>query len=129
MRFEEYLEQNCETRVFANGALIARQDAQADCAYAVKSGRVAVFRASDGRESVIAELGEGEIFGEMAVLRFDEYTLSVRAIADTELYVITPDMIHDQLRMAHPLIRKIMDILLDRMKEVNQVLIDLDSSS
>lgn len=127
MRLEEFLDQQAETAEFPEGALIARQGEEADCAYIIKKGRVAVFRAhEDGRESVMAELGEGEIFGEMAILRFDHYTLSVRALENTALYVITPDLVHEHLRAAHPLIRKITDTLLDRMKEVNDVLIDLD---
>jgi CRP-like cAMP-binding protein len=127
MRLDDFLVTNAETAAFSKGALIVRQGEEAECAYIVKKGRVAVFRAhDDGRESVMAVLGEGEIFGEMAILRFDHYTLSVRAQEDTELYVITPDLIHEQLRASHPLLRKITDTLLDRMKEVNDVLIDLD---
>jgi len=37
-------------------------------------------------------------------------------------------MLHEQMRDAHPLMKKVIDTLLDRMKEVNEVLMDLDQA-
>lgn len=128
MRLEEFLETNTETRSFAKGERIVAKGGQADAAYIIKQGKAKVYRDEGNEAPVMALLGPGEIFGEMAILRFDHYTLSVKAIEDLVAYVITPDMLHEQVRDAHPLTKKILDTLLDRMKEVNQVLMDIDEA-
>ncbi len=128
MRIEEFLEQSTKTRSFAKGERIVTRGQQADAAYIIKQGKAKVYRDDSNEAPVMALLGPGEIFGEMAILRFDHYTLSVKAVEDVVAYVITPDMLHEQMRDAHPLTKKILDTLLDRMKEVNQVLMDIDQA-
>ncbi len=128
MRLEEFLAEKAQTKSFTAGEQIAVQGAQAEEAYIIKQGRVKVYQDCGGAESVMAVLGPDEIFGEMAILRFDHYTMSVKAEEDTEVYVITPDMIHEHLRETHPLIKVILNTLLDRMKEVNEVLVDIDTA-
>ncbi|HBR69873.1 MAG TPA: hypothetical protein DEA55_10915 [Rhodospirillaceae bacterium] len=128
MRIEEFLEKSTETRSFAKGECIVVRGQQADAAYIIKQGKAKVYRDEGNEAPVMALLGPGEIFGEMAILRFDHYTLSVKAVEDVVAYVITPDMLHEQMRDAHPLMKKVLDTLLDRMKEVNQVLMDIDQA-
>ena len=126
MRLEDYLKENTKNVSFARGSKIVKQGEQAGAAYFIKSGKVGVYTDVDGHELLVTKLGEGEIFGEMAILRYDDYTMTVKAEEATELYVITPDLLHGQLKESPPLIQAIMGMLLDRIHEVNEVLTDHD---
>ncbi len=128
MRLEDFLDQSTETKTFAKGERIVGKGEQAEAAYIIKEGTAKVYQDEDNDKPVMALLGPGEIFGEMAILRFNHYTLSVKAEEDVTAYVITPDSLHEHMRDAHPLVKKVIDTLLDRMKEVNEVLIDIDQA-
>lgn len=127
MSLESFLSDRAETRSFSPGEDIIAQGSQAQAAYMVREGFVTVFRDVDGKNSVLARLGPGSIFGEMALLRYDQHTLSVRAETQTELYVIPTNLLVEQIRQTPPLVRAILDMLLDRINETNEALIDLDS--
>lgn len=109
--------------------MIVRQGQLGDCAYVVKTGAVIVYRESNSGDLPLATLGQGEIFGEMALLRFDTYTLSVKSDGDSVLYILPPSLVNDQIRQTPPMIRQILSALLDRMHEVNTALLDLDQTS
>jgi CRP-like cAMP-binding protein len=126
MRLEDYLDKVTETRDFAKGAVIFKQGQQADAAFYIIEGTVEIFQQGD---ATLAELGPGQIFGEMALLRFDSYTLSARAVSPLKVHIITPDMLQEQLRNTPPLVKAILDMLVERVRTVNEVLIDLDRAA
>lgn len=53
---------------FRPGEIIFCEYEPGDCAYIVKEGRVQINQIHDGKERLLAVLGPGEIFGEMAVI-------------------------------------------------------------
>ena len=124
MRLEDYLAGNAQTHVFKKGQTVFVKGAQAAAAFYIIEGEIEIF---DDPNAVVAKLHNGEIFGEMALLRYDEYTLSSRAAIDTKVYMITPKMLQMEMRNIHPLIKAIIDMLVDRIHETNQVLIDLNN--
>ena len=79
------LEHRMRRREFAPRAVIVREGSSDDSAFLVLSGRVAVRRkdADSGIEFLLAELGEGEMFGEMALLTRKPRTASVVALEAT----------------------------------------------
>ncbi|MCF8495576.1 MAG: cyclic nucleotide-binding domain-containing protein [Alphaproteobacteria bacterium] len=128
MRLEDFLETAAKKAVFARGQMILSAGAQATAAYLVIKGQIEIFKAMKDREAVVATLGPGEILGEMALLRYDTYTLSARASADTAVYIITPEILHEQMRLAHPLLKLLISTLVERVHTMNELLIDLDSA-
>jgi CRP-like cAMP-binding protein len=69
------------------GELILREGDTSDAFYALRQGRVSVF--TGGLDETtglpLAELGPGEVFGEVAALKGARRTASVRALTDAEL--------------------------------------------
>jgi CRP-like cAMP-binding protein len=126
MRLEDFLSQSTAPKAFEKGHTIFTEGQQAEAAYYVLEGEVEILKEDGARPSLIAKLGPGEIFGEMALLRFDQYTLSARAATAVKAYAISPALLQEQLHEAHPLIRALLDMLVERMQGANQVLIDLD---
>lgn len=98
------------------GAVIFREGDRTGVAYIIQKGWVEVSVERDGRRVVLSTLGAGEILGEMAVI--DEYARTATATVkeDCELVVVTPQQIRRRLSRADPVIRSLMNILLNRYR-------------
>jgi hypothetical protein len=70
------------------GQIVFRQGEAGDCAYFIQSGAVDVVRAEGGKEAVVARLGAGQYFGEMALLSNDPRNATIRAAVPTRLAVL-----------------------------------------
>ena len=87
------------TRVhtFAKGETILRHGTAGDAMFVVHSGVVSI-RASDAE---VARLGEGDVFGEMALLTGENRTADVVAMSDVTVLEIAKDALQPVLR-DHP---------------------------
>ncbi len=65
--------------------LIIREGDQSDAFYAIKAGQVLVYTGPEETAITLAELGPGDIFGEVAALEGSVRTASVRAISECEI--------------------------------------------
>lgn len=70
---------------YAPADLIIREGDQSDAFYAIKAGQVLVYTGPEETAITLAELGPGEIFGEVAALEGSVRTASVRAISECEI--------------------------------------------
>jgi type IV pilus assembly protein PilB len=116
------LEHRMRRREFAPRAVVVREGSNDDSAFLVLSGRVAVRRkdSESGVEFLLAELGEGEMFGEMALLTRKPRSASVVALEATTCGIIEQSDF-DQLLAEHPgTVRTIMAVLADRLEAANR---------
>ncbi|HEX5504277.1 MAG TPA: cyclic nucleotide-binding domain-containing protein [Thermomicrobiales bacterium] len=75
----------------APGEVLVRQGAPADKFFIIVEGEVAVEREDGGERRVVATLGPGQFFGEVAILRDTPRTATVRAVAPTTLLALERD--------------------------------------
>jgi type IV pilus assembly protein PilB len=116
------LEHRMRRREFAPRTVIVREGGSDDSAFLVLSGRVAVRRKDpeSGIEFLLAELGEGEMFGEMALLTRKPRAASVTALEATTCGIIE-QADFDQLLTEHPAaVRAMMAALADRLDAANR---------
>jgi CRP-like cAMP-binding protein len=75
---------------YAPGENIVVQGEKGNTYYIIKSGRVAVLKKKKGEEEPhqIAEIGEGEAFGEEALIRDDPRNATCRAMEPTTVFVL-----------------------------------------
>jgi CRP-like cAMP-binding protein len=74
------------------GTLIIRERDQGDLMFVVHRGRVEVQKEDEaGVSRPVAQLGRGEVFGEIALLQLVPRTSSVVALEDTELLALKRD--------------------------------------
>ena len=74
------------------GHFIYRQGELARNFYTILKGQVEVVRHDGGDDRPVATLGVGEYFGEVSLLQGSRHTASVRALATTDLLVMSgPD--------------------------------------
>ena len=70
----------------SRGASAFHEGDQGDQLYVIMSGKIKLGRtASDGRENLVAVLGPGEIFGEMALFDPSPRSTSATAVSETRL--------------------------------------------
>jgi predicted acylesterase/phospholipase RssA/CRP-like cAMP-binding protein len=67
------------------GETVMRAGDAADCLYLVAAGRLRVLSSADGEERVLAEIGRGDVVGEMALIIDRPRTADVVALRDTHL--------------------------------------------
>ncbi len=70
------------------GTFLFREDDPGDRMYVVQSGKVRITKRAQNREKVLAVLGPGEFFGEMAILNAKPRTASAEVVEDARLLVI-----------------------------------------
>ena len=72
-------------RVYRSGETIVRQGEIGEHMYVIQSGKVEVVREGESSQVKLAELGEGDFFGEMAVFDRDLRSATVRARGDSRV--------------------------------------------
>src|SRR6266508_2936662 len=86
---------NLETLSYPPGAAIIHEGTPPDNFYIITKGRVeVVLQQSSGSEIVVATMGVGQYFGEIALLRGGTHNATVRAGFDTGVEVVALD--HDE---------------------------------
>jgi S1-C subfamily serine protease/rhodanese-related sulfurtransferase len=81
-----------ERRTFKTGDVIFKEGADAKGeAFLVHAGTIHIKRTFDGVERVLSTLGEGELFGDMALFREAPRSADAIAATDVELIVINND--------------------------------------
>ena len=81
---------SCGEATYADGDYLCRQGERGVAAFLIVSGTIRVENEMDDGEIVpIAELGQGAMVGEMAIIDGDERTASIRAVGDVMALVLT----------------------------------------
>ncbi len=97
------------------GSAIVTAGEPGDRLYVVKSGEVEVLAAGrDGQPRRLAILGEGDYFGEIALLREVPRTATVRARTPVELYGLSRDAFQGMLAVLPALRETIMETVAER---------------
>ncbi len=86
---------------YRQGETIIREGAQGDEMYFLESGRVQVVRRQGARALLLAELGAGDVVGEMALLTGKPRSATVSAVSDVDLWAMS-QADFDELLAAHP---------------------------
>lgn len=90
-----------------------------DCAYIIEKGRVLIYITKDKEEIPVNILGEGEIFGEMALIDNQNRSASVRALEDVRLAIVTKQQVLERVSTADKVVQLLMRVLLKRLRRKN----------
>ena len=113
------------TRVYKDGEYIVREGEPGDEMFLILSGMVKIVKEKEGKETVLAYLKPGEIFGEMALVQ-ENATRSASAIAhgETKLLVMDREEFLRQIRRDPELAFQILKSLCERLRRVDELLQD-----
>ncbi len=102
---------------FEPGQIIIGQGEKGDHLAYIRDGRVEVVREVNGREEFVAELGQGDIIGEMSLITGEPRSASVRAIEKTSIFQINQRLFqYSLINEDLPILREIMIQLVKRLQ-------------
>lgn len=90
--------------------------------YIVKQGRFKIIRNVDGKEVTFAEVGTGDIIGEMTLIAGGKRSASVMAMKPGIVYVITPQDINNNKYNIPQWFLKIIQQLVARIRDTDTIL-------
>lgn len=94
-----------------------------NCAYLIQSGRVKVFTKTGSKEVVLANLGPGQIFGEMALILDQKRSASVMAVEDTTVIIISRIAFEKKLSGGDATIRAVTRMMMKRVADTTRSLL------
>ncbi len=107
-----------QLRVFyKKGTIIFREKDLRDNAYIIESGEVEISTTREGRKVPLVRLGQGEVFGETALLGSGPRTATAIATEDTEVFMISPRLLRNRIMHLDPLVGLLMSLLVNRYRQ------------
>jgi CRP/FNR family transcriptional regulator len=108
-------------RAFPGGTRVFHEGDHSDACYIVRSGSFRVTREhSDGRAITLANLGPGDIFGELAMLDGEVRSASVEALGDGELLALPAGDVRALLARHPDITVKLVAALTRRLRLANE---------
>jgi CRP/FNR family transcriptional regulator, cyclic AMP receptor protein len=105
--------------------IVFGEDDPPDALYVVRSGRIAMANTSvDGRESVMALMEAGDLFGEMPLLDGGKRSASARALEPSELVRVPYGPVEEVLRDRPELLWGVVRLLVQRLRTTDAALAD-----
>src|SRR3989338_4305565 len=98
------------------GTSLLKEGEEGNMAYVVQSGEVEIFRMADGKEVVLGRVGQGGIFGEMALIDSKPRMAAARTSKGSTIIVVTRDMFEQKLNKTDPFIRGLLNILVNNIR-------------
>lgn len=110
-------------KTYLPSQLIFREGLPGTCTYVVRAGKVEISVQREGRKVILATLGEGALFGEMAP--FDGGLRSATASAATacELWCIRTEGFKEMVDSCPPFVKTMVDSLVSRVRKLNTKLV------
>ena len=112
---------------YKNGDLIIKEGDYGISIYRIIDGKVAITKESEGKDIFLADLGPGDIFGEMTFLgrTKEARNASARACEDSIVEVWHPTKLMDEYAKMPPIIKFMTDQTLSRLIRMNKLIIEL----
>jgi CRP-like cAMP-binding protein len=119
------LRKQASSRTVSRNEVLFRQGDAATELFGIVSGRIAILTSSpDGRESLVAVLDEGSLFGELGLFDQGPRSADARALEESQLIVLGYDAVRAAID-AHPAILwVIVRLLARRLRNTDESLAD-----
>ncbi|MGH9054248.1 MAG: Crp/Fnr family transcriptional regulator [Acidimicrobiales bacterium] len=105
--------------------IVFEEEDEADELFVVRSGRVAIGRRSmDGRESLVALMEAGDLFGEMSLFDQGLRSASARALERSEVVRIPYGAVREALDARPELLWNVVSLLAERLRNTDSALAD-----
>jgi CRP-like cAMP-binding protein len=111
------------------GDILFRENDASEVMYVIKSGRIAITKAKGGSEIVLAELGPGDMLGEMAFFDNKPRSAGARAVADTVVIELPFKALNAQFKTFPEWLKAIVRTVNTHLRNANQKIKQLEKSS
>ncbi len=111
-------------RNFEPGQLILREGTTGREVYLIVSGSVEVIKGSGGEETVLAQRGPGDVFGEMGLIEDRPRFATVRALGRTRLLELSEGLMRSVFAEQPELLFRTIQVLSSRLREADLQMIE-----
>lgn len=115
-------------KAFRDGEYIVQQGELGDCMYVIQSGVVEVVRRAGDKEFSLAELGEGEFFGEMALFDREVRSASVRAVGDVWVLTLEKKSFLRHVRRDPSMAFRVLEKMAQRIRSLDSRVVSMGST-
>jgi CRP-like cAMP-binding protein len=106
---------------YNDGEVIVRQGELGDSMYVVQEGRVEVVQEKDGRDVKLAELEDGDFFGEMALFEKEVRSATVRALGSVRILTVDKKTLLRRIHEDPSLAFRVIEKLCKRLRVLNEL--------
>ncbi|MGD9201622.1 MAG: protein kinase [Chitinispirillia bacterium] len=112
--------QGFSTMNYQPGAIIFNEGDQGDYSFKILSGKVQVYKTIDKKRKVLAELGKGEIVGELAVFSNQPRTATIKVLEPTTIRIMDKESVDREIEKLSPWVGKMIFSLSERFIQLNE---------
>lgn len=106
-----------QKKVFPAGTLLFKRGDIRHCAFLLDLGAVEIFGNDEGgTDKFLCAIGEGEIFGEMALIDNSPRTASAVTTKECEIFIIPRESFHKKIIGLDPMISLLISLLIERYR-------------
>ena len=121
----EQLRTKTTVRALPKGDLLFSQGDASNELFVISEGRIAIAtRSSDGRESMVAVLEAGGLFGELGLFDDEPRSADARALTDSEVLALAYDDLRSTLQTRPEILWVIVKLLAQRLRATDEALAD-----
>jgi CRP/FNR family cyclic AMP-dependent transcriptional regulator len=121
----EELRTKTRTLPLPKGELLFSQGDPSEELFVIAEGRIAIAtRSTDGRESMVAVLEAGGLFGELGLFDDEPRSADARALTDSEVVALTYDDVRAVLQARPEILWVIVRLLARRLRATDEALAD-----
>lgn len=104
-------------RAYHKGMVIFSENDTRDLAYIIEKGEIEISVIKNGKRVPLVRLGEGEVFGETALLGPGLRSATATVTEDCEVFCISPSILRDRIMHMDPLVGLLMSLLINRYRQ------------
>ena len=108
-----------QRQTYQAGDRIFKEGDEGNLAYVVQSGEVEIVKDVDGVEKVLGTVGQGGIFGEMALIDSKPRMASARCSKGSSIILVSRATFEEKLAKSDPFIRGLLNILVKLIREIS----------
>ena len=109
-----------QRQTFKPGDKVFKEGDIGNMAYVVQEGEIEIVKEIDGVEKVLGTVGQGGIFGEMALIDSKPRMAAARATKGATIICVTQQMFDEKLKKSDPFIRGLLNILSDSVRSLSR---------
>ena len=119
-----------ETLVWEPGETVFEEGDEGDRCYVIHTGQVKAIRSlADGRRVALAQIGAGNVFGELAMFGRKRRSTTIQAVEPTVAIGLESEDVLEALRSDAESSLRVASMLADRLEATNQRVIDQSLAS
>ena len=105
---------------FPKGTVLFREGELGRDMFIIQKGKVRVRKRVGTAEKVLAELADGEFFGEMALLMGMDRSATVEVMEDSKILVVTPETFESLIKSNIDIALKMLKKMASRLRALNE---------